>query len=188
MTVLLWFLQTTDLKDRISYSETYGDQRNHNYFIRLYYEHTILFIVKTLRRKWSERKKANRMQKRTHGNRKNRELKVMSWNSGHSYLVNQINDVKWLLQEKQPHVLFVSESNLRRSHDRSLVEIDGYNLHPSCMINSPEKEVSRIVAYVKDSIIVKRRDDLENENISAIWMEVGLPRERKVLVCGVYRE
>ena len=56
------------------------------------------------------------------------------------------------------------------------------------MIRCPDKEVSRIVAYVKDGIIIRRREDLESEDFSAIWMEAGLPREKKFLVCGVYRE
>ena len=55
---------------------------------------------------------------------------------------------------EEPHVSFVSESNLRRAHDGALVDIDGYSLHTSCMMSSPEKEVSRIVAYIKDGIIV----------------------------------
>ena len=84
--------------------------------------------------------------------------------------------------------MFISESNLRRSHDRAKVEIEGYTLHTTGMIRCPERQVSRIVAYIKDGIIIKRRSDLESEDISAIWMEVGLPREKKYLVCGVYRE
>ena len=65
-----------------------------DYYVRLYFEHVILFIAKTLCRKWSERKAANRAQRMKHGNRKSNELKILSWNSGHTYLINQINEVK----------------------------------------------------------------------------------------------
>ena len=44
------------------------------------------------------------------------------------------------------------------------------------------------MAYVKDGIIIRQRNDLEKEDVSAIWMEAGLPRERKFLIAGVYRE
>ena len=164
------------------------DQKNINITVRLYFEHSILSFVKNLRRKWSERRNLNRMQKMQHGNRKQCELKILSWNSGHSYLTNQINEVKWLIQEKTPHILFVSESILRQSHDKSLVEIDGYSLHTTSMIENPERQVSRLVAFVKDGIVVKRRRDLEKEDFSSIWMEAGLPKQRKFLICGVYRE
>ena len=56
------------------------------------------------------------------------------------------------------------------------------------MIRCPEKKVSRIVAYIKDGLITKRRDDLESEDFSANWLEVGLPHRKKFLLCGVYRE
>ena len=84
--------------------------------------------------------------------------------------------------------MFISESNLRRSHDRAKVEIEGYTLHTTSMIRCPERQVSRIVAYIKDGIIIRRRDDLESDKISAIWIEAGLPREKKFLICGLYRE
>ena len=156
--------------------------------VRLYCDYRILLVVKNLRRKYSERKIANKSQKMKHGNRKNLYLKILSWNSGHTFLINQMNEIKWLIQDEAPHILFVSESNLKRSHDRDQVEIDGYSLHTTKMIRNPDLQVSRIVAYVKDGIIVRRRYDLESDEFSAIWMEAGLPRERKYLVCRVYRE
>ena len=97
-----------------------------------------------------------------------------------------MNEVKWLIQERDPHLLFLSESNLWRSHDKELVLIDGYTLHTAKMIRYEERQVSRIVAYVKDGITARRRDDLEVEDISSIWMEIGLPHQRKFLICGVY--
>ena len=168
-------------------SNPYENQMK-NLYVKLYCEYCIFCVVKNSRRKYSERKAANKSQKMKHGNRRNLDLKILSWNSGHTFLVNQINEVKWLLQDETPHILFISESNLKRSHDRDQVEIEGYSLHTSKMIRNPDAQVSRIVAYVKDGIIVRRRDDLESEEVSAIWMEAGLHRERKYLVCGVYRE
>ena len=123
-----------------------------------------------------------------YGNRRHCELKILSWNSGHTYLINQMNEIRFLIQEKSPHILFISESNLFRSHDKNLVELEGFCLHTTKMIRCPDKLVSRLVAYVKEGILVNRREDLEFEDISAIWMEVGLPRERKYLICGIYRE
>ena len=35
---------------------------------------------------------------------------------------------------------------------------------------------------------MKRRTDLEDIRISAIWLEVGLPNKKKILVCQGYRE
>ena len=140
------------------------------------------------RRKKSERKKLNKKWKSIYGNRRTEELSIISWNAGATYLMNQMNEVKWLLDEFNPHILFLPESNLLRSHDRDKVEIEGYTLHTSLMIRNADRQTSRIVAYVKEGIIVRRREDLELDDFSSIWLEAGLPRQKKFLVCGVYRE
>ena len=146
------------------------------------------FLVKrqilSTRRKKCERKALNKKQKAINGN-KTKEMKILAWNGGHTQLKNQMNEVRFLLQEKNPHLLFVSESNLLRSHDRDLVEVEGYSLHTTRMIKCPERQVSRLVAYVKEGIIARRREDLEVEDMSTIWLEIGLPKQRKFLVCGL---
>ena len=96
--------------------------------------------------------------------------------------------MKWLIQDKDPHILFIRESNIWRSHDKEHVEIEGYSLHTKKMIRCPDRRVSRRVAYIKDGIVTWSRDDLEIEDFCSIWMEVGLPREKKFLLCGVYHE
>ena len=79
-----------------------------------------------------------------------------------------MNEVKMLVQEKSPHILFVSESNLRRSHDKEKIELDGYGLQTTRMIRCPDRQVSRLVAYVRDGIIARRREDLETDDFSSI--------------------
>ena len=138
-------------------------------------------------RKRSRRKIRNREKRAENGNGRN-SFSILSWNSGSTHLQNQMNEIKALVQDKKPHVLFIQESNLWRHHNREGVELDGYDLFTSKMISNPDRKVSRIVAYVMDGIIARRREDLELEHFSAIWLEVGLPHQRKFLVAGVYRE
>ena len=38
------------------------------------------------------------------------------------------------------------------------------------------------------SLVIKRRHDLEDESVSAIWLEAGLPRQKKIVICHAYRE
>ena len=42
--------------------------------------------------------------------------------------------------------------------------------------------------YTQNNLAVKRRNDLEDVDISSIWLELGLPRQKKILVANVYRE
>ena len=48
--------------------------------------------------------------------------------------------------------------------------------------------MSRIVIYTNDNVISKRRHDLEDDKLSAIWLEVGLPGKKKILIGNAYRE
>ena len=85
-------------------------------------------------------------------------------------------------------MLGLSEANFRAVHDKTNVQLSDYSLHTAQTLENPDLLVSRVVGYTHNSLVVKRRYDLEDKNISSIWLEVGLPRKRKVLVCHAYRE
>ena len=99
-----------------------------------------------------------------------------------------MSEVLVVLNHTKPHVFFVSESNLWHAHDREEVEIEGYKLLTTKMLNNKDRHVSRIVGYVKSDLIYRCRSDLEQEDFSSIWIEVGLRHQRKFLLAGVYRE
>ena len=82
----------------------------------------------------------------------------------------------------------LSESNLRADHDLTNVQYKDYDLHTALSLHNHQLKVSRVVVYTHKSLVVKRRTDLENDTISSIWLEIGLPRKRKILMCHAYRE
>ena len=115
-------------------------------------------------------------------------IKLLHWNKGPSFLQNKYNDIETIISGHHPHVLGLSEANFRNDHDLSLVQHDNYNLHTSPTAHNPSLNISRIVVYTHKSLVVKRRPDLEDSRVSAIWMEVGLPNKHKIIVCQGYRE
>ena len=72
--------------------------------------------------------------------------------------------------------------------DLAQVQHEGYTLHTAPSFENPQLGISRIVVYTHSSLVVKRRHDLEDEAISAIWLEVGMPRQKKILVGNIYRK
>ena len=126
----------------------------------------------------------------TNGNRGSRGsgIKLMHWNKGPSFLQNKHNDIEAMIADHHPHVFGLSEANLRTDHDLNLVQHTDYNLHLAPTALNPNLQVSRVVAYTHKSLVVKRRADLEDSGISAIWLEVGLPHKKKIVVCQAYRE
>ena len=115
-------------------------------------------------------------------------IKLAHWNKGPSYLHNKHDEIETLIADHRPHILGLSEANFRRDHDLAQVQHADYDLHLSPTLSNPSQDTARIVVYTHRSLIVKRRVDLEDKRISAIWLEVGLPHKKKILVCQGYRE
>ena len=47
---------------------------------------------------------------------------------------------------------------------------------------------ARVAVYTHELIRVKRREDLEDTRVAAVWLECGLPNQRGVLICMGYRQ
>ena len=124
----------------------------------------------------------------TYGNKRQNGIKIVHWNKGSSYLENKMNEIEPIIQQHHPHIFGLSEANLFDHHDQNNVQLPKYTLHPCPTLSNSKLKVSRVVVYTHNSLVVKARPDLMNDNISAIWLEVGLPRKRKILVCNTYRE
>ena len=125
-----------------------------------------------------------------YGNRREKKngITIMHWNKGPSLLQNKMDDLENIIDKYRPHVLGLSEGNLRKHDDISLVQLKDYTLHVCPTLNNLDHGVSRIVVYTHKSLVVKPRPDLMNQWVSSIWLEVGLPRQRKFLLCNAYRE
>ena len=63
-----------------------------------------------------------------------------------------------------------------------------YELITAKTMENPRLQYSRVVVYKHSSIVSKVRTDLMSDEFSSIWIECGLPRKRKFLVCNLYRE
>ena len=133
-------------------------------------------------------KKRNKLVKARNGNRQNRGIKIAHWNAGSAHLVNKIHEIEQVVAENHPHLLGISESNLKRAHDLDDVQLQDYDLILSKTIDNDQLQVSRIVCYKHHSLVGKVREDLMSDEFSSIWLEIGLPGKRKILVCQLYRE
>ena len=124
------------------------------------------------------------------GNRSQKKggINIIHWNKGSSILSNKMGDLEAIVENHRPLLLCISEANLRKYDDFDDVQLPDYTLHTCPTIDNPEHGVSRVVVYTHKSLIVKPRPDLMNPWLSAVWLEVGLPRRHKFLLCNAYRE
>ena len=91
-------------------------------------------------------------------------------------------EIKNIINGLHPHVLGLSEANLKSSHDQNLVQLTDYVLHTCPTLNNPDLNTSRVVVYTHRSLVVKVRRDLMCDNYSSVWLEVGLPHHKKFIV------
>ena len=121
-------------------------------------------------------------------NQQGKGIKCVLWNKGSSLLQNKHSEIESIIAGHQPHILGLCEANLRHGVNASLVQHQDYQLHIASSIDNPTLGIARVVVYTHSSLIVKRRDDLEDNTLSAVWLEVGMPRQHKILVATFYRE
>ena len=115
-------------------------------------------------------------------------MKLAAWNAGNAYLENKLNEIEKVIESVKPHVLIISEGNLRQCVDKSTVKISGYELFTAETItNSDIKNISRVIIYKHESVIAKLRPDLMNNTVDSIWLELGFRQHKKLLVGGLYR-
>ena len=83
------------------------------------------------------RKDRNFLARMLHGNRSQRGhgIKLVHWNKGPSYLANKHQEIEVIIENNKPHILGLSEANLKQEHDHSLVQHQDYDLHTCDTIN-----------------------------------------------------
>ena len=122
------------------------------------------------------------------GNIRRNGIKLCHWNKGPGFLATKANEIENIINGYHPSILGISESNFHSNHDVQDVQIENYDLYFAKTLQNPQFNVSRIAVYVQKYLIVKVREDLMNDTFESVWLEVGLPRQKKILVCNIYRQ
>ena len=122
------------------------------------------------------------------GNRRGGGIKMGHINLGSGYLVNNMNSIETIINGYKPHVLGISESSLSIHDDQDHLGLEDYKTFFSKTLQNQNLNVSRIAVFTHKDLVVKQRLDLMNDTFSSIWLEVGLPRQRKILICNLYRD
>ena len=139
---------------------------------------------------WVSRSTRNKIAHITNGNRGQRGKGVtcIYWNKGPSLLCNKMQDIEEIIETHKPHILGLGEANFRHDHDEQDVQLQGYTLHLDSSVHNPDLGMARVVVYTHKILRVKRREDLEDPTVAAVWLECGLPNQRSFLVCAGYRQ
>ena len=122
------------------------------------------------------------------GNIRRNGIKLCHWNKGPGFLSSKLNEIENIINGYHPHILGISEGNFKSNHNQQDVYIENYDVYFSKSLNNPDLNISRLAVFVHQDLVVKVRDDLMNDTFNSVWLECGLPRQKKILVCNIYRQ
>ena len=139
---------------------------------------------------WLDRRQRNKLTHSNNGNggQRGKGIKCLYWNKGPAHLINKQLDIETIISTHKPHILGLGEANFRHDHHLADVQQPGYSLHVDSCIDNPALGMARVAVYTHSSLRVKRRADLEDSTVSAVWLECGLPNQKSILVCVGYRQ
>ena len=104
-------------------------------------------------------------------------------------LSNKMSEVKTIIKEHSPHILGLSECELRKQNqvfDERRFKVPGYDLlFPSSW---QEHGYARVVMYVKSSLHYTQVQDIQDDTVQSIWIKGGFKNSKKLYICHAYRE
>ena len=102
-------------------------------------------------------------------------------------LYNKISEVKNLVKQDKPHILAISEAELRKSHHNlSSLKVPGYDLILPKSWEAHGK--ARVVVYIKKSLGYEHLPELEHSDIQTVWIKAGFKNTKKIYFSHQYRE
>ena len=102
-------------------------------------------------------------------------------------MYNKITEVKNLIKKENPHILGISEAELRKScHDLNSLSIPGYDL--ILPLSWEIEGQARVVIFIKRSLSYEQVNKLEDPSIQSIWLRAGFKNMRRIYFCHQYRE
>ena len=122
-----------------------------------------------------------------HGNGKQKGVRVFHLNI--RSLQNKVSEVKKIVKEQNPHLLSLSECELKKTSPNFNIEklkVPGYNLHLPKSWDA--HGYARVVLYSKKTFDCPRIAELEDDHLQTIWVKFGFKKSRAGYYCHGYRE
>ena len=116
-----------------------------------------------------------------------KNLNILHWNKGPSFLQNKVNDLDYILETYRPDILTLCEANLLLDRDNGDIGfLNSYNYETTDQ--RVNYNISRQLILINKQLNYKRRADLEGKYDCCIWLEIKLKNQGSILVMGGYRQ
>ena len=102
--------------------------------------------------------------------------------------LNKFSELKVLLtlpENNNLHILGLSETKLKSHRTTDIFKINGFQT--PFRKDNDSNGGGGLLVYVKNGINAKRREDLETQHISCLWLEISPAKSKPFLVGNMYR-
>ena len=125
----------------------------------------------------------------TYGNKQQKIAGVKNMHVNIRSLAKKVFEIKNIVQEHRPHILGLSECELKKSngsYDESQLKVPGYQIFfPKSWYITGQ---ARVIVYVKKSFQVEQLKMLEDDSFQSIWLKGGFRNSKQLIFCHTYRE
>ena len=155
-------------------------------------ERTIIFEVKgNIAEVWKvyalSNKRRNKEVKSKNGNGDNRQnITILHWNLGSRMWHRKTLEIEAAILQYSPDVFVITEANLLKTLQEDKRKIPGYSLILPKIL--PDQVIYKIAVLIREGVNVEILDELNVEQVAAVWLKLG-SRGRKPMIVGcIYRE
>ena len=112
-------------------------------------------------------------------------LNIIQINKGSSNLPKHLELIKKLVNDENPSVIVMPESQIKRKESVMRTAFKNYNVEHKFRTGHDQ---TRISVFIKDSIEYSRLTDIENSEDSMIWLQIKTGPSKFLTFMGGYRE
>ena len=112
-------------------------------------------------------------------------IKFGCWNKGGALqpLKEKLNEIELLIKTEAFGVFGVLEANLFKHDDVEDIKIDGYTVLWDKGRDHIIRNNARTVVYVRNDLSFQSKEELMESNVPEVWLEVGEPKKKLMLIC-----
>ena len=138
-----------------------------------------------LHNKSQHTKMGNKQKHKQNKNKKKRTIKLLQINKGSSYIYKHLDLLKILIQEENPGVAIIPESQIKRTDTNLEEHFKGYSIEHKFL---PGMDRARISILIREDIEYERLTEIEDDWLSNVWLRVKTSRNGYTCIMGGYRE
>ena len=110
----------------------------------------------------------------------------MQMNKGNSEFNNRSDQIKHIIKQHNPDIIIINELNIKQHDTMSKQQFQNYRMITDGL--DITDQYSGTGMLISNYIHYKRRNDLEAQGLSTIWVQLSYPGRRPILIQGIYRQ